>query len=233
MIPFSWKFRTNLLKRFRELVRPARAAQMYLIDAEAQCDAARQARAPLFASHLFQEASIFLHSAHDEFQHRRFAEARILANLARTRAANALTIAEIAKSNSRDDLQHQLQSTLISLGQIAKRLFHPDKHPLECIDKCIDQMHEAVKDLQTAFASLNDDDYSTARAHLGYASAMTECLESTLHDQPSLEPTIRVKWRPVPESFDHWFVKRVNEIERLVSCIQLSEAGNSAETNAI
>jgi len=233
MTPLSWKSRTSFWNRFRGLIRPASAAQMYLIDAEAQCEAARQAKAPLFASHLFQHANIFLHSAHDEFQHRRFVEASVLARLACTRAANALTITAIAKSNSRDDLQHQLQSALISLGQMVKRLYDPDGNTPECADRSIQQIHSAVTDLQSAFESLNEDDFSTARAHLGYASAMTERLKSSLRDQASFEPTIRIRRRPVPESFDRWFVEQVNEIEQLVPRVQLSEAGDSAKTNAI
>jgi len=232
MIPFSRKSRTSLLKRFWEFVRPSRTAQIYLINAEARCESARQAGAPLFASQLFQEASVFLHCATDEFQHRRFAEARVLALLSQTRASNALTIAEMAKTHSRDDLQQQLQSTLISVREITERLFHLDNHTLEPPDKSKEQIHKALSDLQSAFRSLNDDDFSTARAHLGYASARTVRLISSLHDRPSFETINRVRRVHVPEAFDRWFIKRVDETEQLLASPRLSRARDSAKTNA-
>jgi len=232
MIPFLRKSRTSLLIRFRELVRPARAAQIYLIDAEARCESARQAGAPLFASQLFQEASVFLHCATDELQHRRFAEAKVLALLAQTRASNALTIAEMAKTHSRDDLQQQLQSTLITVREIAERLFYLDKHSLQHPDRSKEQIHKALSDLQSAFRFLKDDDFSTARAHLGYASAMTIRLTSSLHDRPSFETINRLRRIHFPEPFDRWFVKQVDDIQRLIASPLLSEARDSAKTNA-
>jgi len=229
MTPFLPQSRTSLSKRFQELFRPARAAQMYLIDAKAQCEVARQAGAPLFASQLFQETSILLHCASDEFQHHRFAEARVLALLALKRASDALTVAEMARLHFREDLQHQMQCVLITLGDIKKMQFRSDTCSLECADKCKEQIHKALTDLLSAFTSLHDNDFSTARAHLGYASAMTERLKSYLQVQSSFEANVNRRRRSASESFDRWFIKHANEIEQMDQSPRLFDAHDSAK----
>jgi glycogen debranching enzyme len=215
-------------KRLQKIFRPKLAAQMCLVDAEAECESAKQARAMFFAAQLFQETMVLLRCARETFREGRFEETKVLALLARRKAAHAVDVAEKTKLESRMQLQRQMEHTLTTLSEARRLLLRsPASPPTGNNDGYEELFQKALADLLNASQSLGNDDFTTASAHLGYARALTERLKSRLHDRVASDATT-VKGAEIRlDSFPKWFVDQLKEIQQLDPSARFSGAHNA------
>ena len=221
-------------RRLQEIFRPKLAAQMCLVDAEAQCESARHARATFFAGQLFQDAMVLLRCARETFREGRFAETKVLALLARRRAAQAADVAEKTKSDSRIQLQREIGHTLTTFSETRRLLLRsPANSPTGNSDRYEELFQKALADLLNASQSLVNDDFATASAHLGYARALTQRLKSRLHNRVAPgDATVVNGGTTTIESFPKWFVEQLKETQRLDPPPGLSGAQNALEIDS-